>query len=204
MGGHARLGHHVHRLGAHLKLDVQTRGTHQRGVQGLITVDLGDGDVVLEAPGHRLVELVQDAHGGVTVGHAGHDEAYAVDIVHLGKAQVLAVHLAVDRVERFLTTVHANLQAGFVESRLHFLLNPLQQIASPTARAHHGFVQHLVTPGHEVAERQILQLAVTLVQPQAVGNGGIDFQRLAGDAMPLGARHVAQGTHVVAAISQFD
>ena len=55
----AFLGHGVHRFGADLELNRRAQGAHQRGVQRLIAVGLRNGDVVLEAPGHRLVELVQ-------------------------------------------------------------------------------------------------------------------------------------------------
>ena len=37
-----------------------------------------------------------------------------------------------------------------------------------------------------------------------MGNGDIDFKRFARYALPLAARHVAHGAHVVAAIGQFD
>src|SRR5260221_7290020 len=41
--------------------------------------------------------------------------------------------------------------------------------------------------------RSVLQLAVGLVQAQAVGDGCVDLQRLRRDAAPLVARHVAHG-----------
>jgi hypothetical protein len=69
--GHAGLGHQVHLLGADLELDVDAGGPDQRGVQRLVAVDLGDGDVVLEAARHRLVQLVQHAQRGVAVMMSG-------------------------------------------------------------------------------------------------------------------------------------
>ena len=65
--GHPRFGDQVHRLGAHLKLNVHARRPDQGGVQRLVAVDLGNGDVVLEFTGQRLVNLVQQAQSGVAV-----------------------------------------------------------------------------------------------------------------------------------------
>ena len=55
-----------------------------------------------------------------------------------------------------------------------------------------------------MTKRQILQLAVGLVQAQAVRNGGVDLQRFGRNASPLAARHVRQRAHVVRAIRQLD
>ena len=98
MGRNACLGDNVHFIGAHLELDVHARGTYQRGVQRLIPIELGNGNVVFELSGHGLEHLVQDAQSGVAVGDAGNNHPKAIHISDLGKAQVLEVHLLVDGV----------------------------------------------------------------------------------------------------------
>ena len=108
---HPRLGDQVHSLGAHLKLDVDARWTDQRGVQGLVAVDLGNGDVVLEPARHRFVELVQQPQGGVAVGGLRHEYAKAIHISHLSKTQVLVVHLAVNGIQRLLAPGNAHRHA---------------------------------------------------------------------------------------------
>ena len=56
----------------------------------------------------------------------------------------------------------------------------------------------------QVAEGQVLQLPLQLPYPQAVGEGGIDFQRLLGDAaLPL-RRQRPQRAHIVQAVGQLD
>ena len=55
-----------------------------------------------------------------------------------------------------------------------------------------------------MAEGQVLQLTVGLVQAQAVGNRGVDLQGFRGNASPFAARHVRQRSHVVRAVGQFD
>ena len=103
MGGDARLSDHMHRLRTHLKLDVQTRGAHQGGVQRLISVQLGNRDMVFESTRHRFIELVQNAQGGVAICHLRQDQAKAVNVRDLGKAQVLGIHLFINGIERFFT-----------------------------------------------------------------------------------------------------
>ena len=61
MRGDALFCHAVHLLGADLELDRRAQRAHQRGVQRLVAVALRDRDVVLEAAGLRLVQLVQKA-----------------------------------------------------------------------------------------------------------------------------------------------
>ena len=56
-----RLCDHVHGVSAQLELDVDACRTHKSGVQRLIAIDLGDGDMVFEFAWHRFIELVQDA-----------------------------------------------------------------------------------------------------------------------------------------------
>ena len=113
-------------------------------------------------------------------------------------------HLAVDRVQRLFATgdadLHADLREGVVDIGLHLL----DQVAPATAGLGDGLGQHRLAPGVEVAEGEVLQLAVGLVQTQPVGDGGVDVEGFRGDAPPLAARHVAHGAHVVGTVGQLD
>ena len=202
--GHAGFGHQVHRLGADLELDVDAGRPDQRGVQRLVAVDLGDGDVVLEAPRHRLVQLVQHAQRRVAADDVGQDHAHAVQVVHLGEGQVLFVHLAVDGVKRFLAPDDVGVEPRVGQRRGHVVLHFLDQVAPALARLVHRLGQHAVAPRLQVTKGQVLQLAVGFVQAQAVGDGRVDVERLGADAAPFGARHVAHGAHVVQAVGQLD
>jgi hypothetical protein len=81
----AGLGHDVHLFRSNLEFDADAGGADQRGVQRLVAIALGDGDVVLEAARHGLVLLVQHAQGRVAVQRLGHDDAKAVDVGDLAK-----------------------------------------------------------------------------------------------------------------------
>ena len=84
------------------------------------------------------------------------------------------------------------------------VLHTLHQIAAAGAGARNGFLQRRIAPGVQMLERQILQLAVSLVQAQAVRDRCINFQRLGRDTPPLAARHIAHGAHIVGAVRQLD
>ena len=204
MRGDPRFGHHVHCLGSHLKFDVYAGRADQRGVQGLIAIELGDRDVVLEAARHRLVQLMQHAERGVAVGHGRHNDPKTVDVGHLGEAQVLVVHLAINGIQGFLATCDADLHADGGKGRLHFATDFLDQVASPVARTSHRFGQDGISPRPQVTEREVLQFAVGLVEPKPVGDGRVDLQGFSGNSSPFRARHVAHGPHVVRAIGKLD
>ena len=53
-------------------------------------------------------------------------------------------------------------------------------------------------------ERELLQLVVERVEPQAVGDRRVDLHRLARDAAALRGRHRAEGAHVVQPVGELD
>ena len=57
--GNAFLGNVVHLAGADLDLDRRAEGADEGGVQGLVAIGLGNGNVVLELAGNRLEQAVQ-------------------------------------------------------------------------------------------------------------------------------------------------
>ena len=201
---HARLGHLVHGIGAHLEFHMDAGRTDQRGVQRLVAVVLGNGDEILEALRHRLVERVQDAQCQIAIGIARHDDAETEDVIQLGKALLLAVHLAVDGEDGFLARLDAGLEAGGGKGVLDVLLHFLHQMATTAARVADGLGQCFVAPGVQILEGQVFQFAVGAVQAQAVGNGSVDFQCFGGDAALRVGLHVRHGAHVVRAVGQLD
>ena len=204
VGRDAGLGHDVHLFRANLEFDADAGGADQRGVQRLVAIALGNGDVVLEAARHGLVLLVQHPEGRVAVQRLGDDDAKAVDVGDLGKAQLVLLHALVQRIQRALAAQQANRQAVRGKSGADFILHTMDQITAACTRAADGFFQRGIAPGVQMLERQVLKLAIGLVQTQAVSDGGVDLQRFGRDAAPLAARHVAHGAHIVGAVGQLD
>ena len=204
VGCHAGLGHDVHLFRADLELDADAGRTDQRGMQRLVAIALGDGDVILEAARHGLVLLMQHTQGRIAVQHLGNHDAKAVNVRDLGKAQLVLLHAQIQRIQSALTPQQAGRQALLGEFGVDFILHALHQIAAACARAANGLLQRGIAPGVQMLERQVLQLAIGLVQTQAVRDGSVDFQCLGRDAPPLAARHVAHGAHIVGTVGQLD
>ena len=96
MGGHAFFGQPVHFLGADLNLDALAARTDHRGVQALVHVGLGHGDVIFKTPGDRFPDGVHEAKHGITFADGFDDNAEGYQIVDLIDGQALDAHLVVD------------------------------------------------------------------------------------------------------------
>ena len=68
----------------------------------------------------------------------------------------------------------------------------------------HRLRQRRMAPRLEVLERQLLQLAVELVQAQPVRDRRVDVERLAGDAGALVGGHRIHRAHVVQPVGELD
>ena len=112
MRGDAGFCHQMHGFGANLELNGGAQRADQSRVQRLVTVGLGDRDVILETAWLRLVELMQHAQAHIAIRQIGHDDTKAEDVTDLGKTQVFFAHLLVDRVERLFTALDFDFHSG--------------------------------------------------------------------------------------------
>ena len=102
--GDAVLGLLVHVARPHLDLERLPLGTDHGRVQRAVAVELRHRDEVLEPPGHRLPERVDEAERGVAVARsllarALADDAQRRQVVDLVELAAALGHLVVDRVE---------------------------------------------------------------------------------------------------------
>ena len=82
VGGNAVLGLLVHGAGAYLHLKGDALVADDGGVQALVAIGLGSGDIVLEAVGQRVVHIVDEAQGAVALSQGVQDDAHRVDVVN--------------------------------------------------------------------------------------------------------------------------
>ncbi|MNG00272.1 hypothetical protein D3C84_832020 [compost metagenome] len=185
MGGDALVGHLIHELGADLHLDRHPVRPHQGGVQRLVAVGLGDGDVILEAAGARLVEAVHLPQHPVTGIYVLHPDAKGVDIHYLMKLQLFFLHLVVDGEQILLAAADLGVDAGLAQAAFYLALDGVDDLAAIATGAAHRFPQHPGAHGVERLEAELFQLVLHGVDAEPVGDGGEDLQRLAGDAAAL-------------------
>ena len=101
MRGHAVFSVLVHGLGADLHFNRPARRVAHHGVQGLVAVGFGLGDVVVKLLGDRAEARVHPAQRGIAGRHVGDDDAQRADVIDPLKAQTLAAHFFDDAVDVF-------------------------------------------------------------------------------------------------------
>ena len=205
VGGDAVLGLLVHLNRAQLDLDGTGLRAHDRGVQRLVAVGLGRGDVVLEAAGQRMPQRVDRTQGRVAVPHRLQDDAQCDEVVDVGELLALALHLEVDAPQvlgasrdREAVEAHA---AQLVGERLDGLLGVALALVA-------GVLDHacdaLVLLGLEVEEREVLELPLERGDTEAVCERRVDVHGLVGLERAAVGRQGRKRAHVVQAVGKLD
>ena len=99
VGGNTEFRRLVHLVGADLYLERLAEVGDHRGVQRLVHVRLGGGDVVFDAAGDGLPALVDLAQHLVTLVYRADDDAHRRQVVDLVEGLVLRLHLFIDGIE---------------------------------------------------------------------------------------------------------
>ena len=195
----------MHGVGADLDLQRLALGPQHRGVEALVHVGLGHGDHVLEAPGQRLPERVDDAHRPVAVLHRVDHHAHRGEVVDLVELLALAGHLLVDRVE--VLRPPDDLDAGDAH-RLELAAEDAPGLLDERLAVGPALVDHLldlaVAPRVQGREGEVLELPLEGVDAEPVRERRVDLERLLGllDLLRLG--HVRERAHVVQPVRELD
>ncbi len=194
----------VHFLGTDLHFDWRPERAKQSGVQRLVAIRLWNRDVVLELAGDGLVERMQGAQRQITVARLLDHDAETVDVEHFGKGQVLFLHLAIDAVKVLFAAANLDWNIAFGQFCFDRGLDLVDYFLAIAARRFHCFLDHLEAIWMQMNEGDIFQFLKDLVEAEAVGDGGVDFQRFLRDAADFLRLHRFQRTHVVQAVGEFD
>src|SRR5699024_4535448 len=99
VGGNAVFRRLVHLPGPDLDLEGDAFGADDRGVQRLVHIGLGGGDIILEPAGHQIEQVVNMTQHVVAVGDGVHNDPEGVDIIQLIHGLPLGLHFPVDGVD---------------------------------------------------------------------------------------------------------
>ena len=204
MRGDAELGAPVHVPCADLDLHRLAARAHHRGVQALVHVELGHGDVVLEPARHRAPPRVHGAERRIAVADRIDDDAHAHQVVDVLEIVPAHDHLLVDREVVLRTARDVGLDVLFFEILVDLAQDLLEvhvALAGPAGHQHHNLVVDLRV---EHLEAQFLELRLDGVHAQPVGQRGVHVQRLAGLLLRAGGFHVPPGAGVVHAVGELD
>ena len=176
MGGHAMLGMLMHGCGADLHFHCQAGAgravglvEQHHGVQALVAVGLGPGDVVVVFARHRAVAFMHPRQGRVAGRHVGHDHAQRAQVEHPVQRQALALHLLPDAVEVLGPALHLGADAGSGQLGLQLATRGLDAGLALQALLRQGLGQALVIGRQQEAEGQVLHLPLDLPDAQPVG-----------------------------------
>lgn len=204
VGGHAVFGEPVLGLGAYLDFDGNALRADDGGVQRLVAVGLGQREVVLELAGHRLEGGVQRADGEVAALFVGHDDAKAEEVEDLLEAQVLAAHFLVDGIEVLAPAADLGFYPPDDELAFDECADLVEEFVTRPERGFDGVREHGMAPRVAVLEGEVLEFAKEGVEPEPVGDGGVDLEGFLRDAAALGRGDGTQRAHVVRAVGQLD
>ena len=174
------------------------------GVQRLVEVGPRHGDEILDAAGYGAPEVVDDAENGVAILHGVGDDAHGVEVVDLVDADALALQFSVDAVEALDAALDAAGDAGFLEAVAQHAFDPRHESFAGFAARFDGGADLLVSDGIDVLETEVFEFAANLAHAETVGDGGVDFERLAGDFLLAFGIEMFEGTHVVQAVGELD
>ncbi len=183
VGGDTEFGTAVHVPRTNLDLHRFAAGTHHRGVQALVHVELRHGDVILEASRNRAPPRVHGAQRRIAVLNSVDDDAHTDQIVDVGEIMAADDHLLVDREVVLRSSRHACLDVLVVEILVDFGKNLLQihvTLAGATRHQHHDLVVNLRV---QHLEAEFLKLRLDGVHAQTVGERRIHVEGLTGLAL---------------------
>ena len=107
MRRHAVFRHAVHFVGTDLHFKRNGFAADHRGVQALIAVGLGRGDVILKAVRQRMIHIVDLAQCVIAFRHIVQNNAHRINIVNFVKVFALHIHFAVYAVHAFYAALDA-------------------------------------------------------------------------------------------------
>ena len=196
--------HVVHFEGADLYFEYLPEVGDHRGMQRLIHVALGHGDVVLYPAGHGFPLLVDLAQHLVTLLCGVDYDAHGGEIVDLVERLSGVLHLFVDGEKVLGPAEHLALYAALFEH--------LFELGHARVYERTALFQLLVDIGDEifvclgveVFEAQILEFALHLRNTQAAGKRSVYLQRLLGYPLLTLVGEKIERTHVVQSVGQLD
>ena len=203
VGGDAVLGLFIHLPGADLHLKGDALVTNDGGVQALVAVGLRGRDIVLEAVRQRMVHIVDETEGAVTLRQRIQNDADGVDIVNFIERLVLHDGLPVDAVDALDAAFDGRaLDAALLETMLDDAGHAGKELLTGTLAQHlvDLFIAHRV----EVVQTAVFQLFLDVQDAEAVGDGRVDFHRLTGLVAAFLLRPCVAGAHIVQPVAQFD
>jgi len=201
MRGHAFFGDAVHFLRANLHLEGLAAVEHG-GVQRLVKIRAGHGDVVFEAAGDGAPDVMDDAERGVAVPLGIGDHANGEQIVDLLEAALLADHFLVQGEKAFDASFKFSRNACFHQPRLNRAANVIEKFGVNGGLVGDFFLEGEEGVRFEIAKGEIFEFAADDAHAEAMRDGSVNVERFPGDALLLARIEIFERAHVVEAVRE--
>ena len=132
------------------------------------------------------------------------EDAEAVDVGKLLERNLVALHLAPDRIGLLLAPAHVAFDAAAGELVLQFVGDAGDDRAVLDLQLLQPRHDERMRLRHQVAEGEILQFAAQALHAHAAGERRVNLHRVLGDARALGGGHEIERAHVVQTVGELD
>ena len=130
------------------------------------------------------------------------DHAHGQQVVNLVEVALLLLNFQVHGIQPLGARLHFRGDAAFDHLLANCFLHFQQEFIEDLLLGGNFFLQLEKCFRLEITEGQIFELAANQAHAQAVGDGRVDIQRLAGDALLALAVEISEGAHVMQAIGE--
>ena len=182
MSGNAVIGHFFHVTGANLDFYGHPVHAHQHGVQGLVAIGLGYGDIVLELTGHRFIQAVDAAKHAITGVDGIDDDPEGKDVHDFRQAFALGFHLLVNAVEMLFPAHDFGVVVLLLEADHYLVPDLLHQLLAIAASVAEGGGDALGPHGMQGAKAQVFKLDAHVVHSQAQGDRRVHLEGFPGNS----------------------
>jgi hypothetical protein len=186
VGGHPEFRELVHRPGPDLDFDHFALGSDDRGVQGLIAIVLGVGDVVVELARKMRPVVVDDAQHRVAGGKLINDDSGRAQVGEFLECELLLLHLVPDAVDVLRAAVDAGLHALGLDGLLQLAGEGVDVVFARAPVGVEPAGDGPVGIRLEDAQRQVLHLPLQRADAKPIGERRQYIERLLGEKSRVG------------------
>ena len=197
MGGDTMLGHFMHFGRANLDFTRLSAGNQHGGVQRAVKAFFGVGDIIVEFAGHGWPRGMYQPQYLVAFGDGSDNHPHGELVVDLFEAHPFAGHFTINRVDVFGAPRDFAIDLLVPQHVTQALNHPLHSAFTHIAAHRQLAADFLVMIGFKHCKRTIFEFPFELANPEAMGQGHVDFDGFAGDAALFFRFGDMNGAHVV-------
>jgi len=194
----------VHFFGSNLDFERASAFEHHGGVNGLVHIEFGRGDVVFESTALRRPGMVYHSERVVAAADGLGDDPDGEHIEDFVVGFALCVHLSINSVQVLRATNDVRAYFSFLKRFFNERDFPLEQGFTLAAFHCHELGDFFVFLRVEMVEGVIFHFPLPVRQSESIGHWHVDVERFLADAFDFILWQVFNGAHIVQSIRYLD